>query len=430
MSYDYRRVMESVQTYLSGNFSALLTDTQQQREIGSKLHRRIRTCLQNRFPQALEADGEVLVDRLYEDIAGYGCLGPYLRHLNIPEYRELYEINANRWNDIVLKFQSGEVRRLSETFLSGRHAADVIHRMSDAKGAQLDPVHAYAELDIAQNVRLSVFVPPLVSEDSGTAFSIRIIRTSRTGNLYFVPQALSQAMEDFLFACIRYRIPLIIGGEPGSGKTVLLNHLLQIIGRKYRIGAIEVHSRELGGLEEKQFISLLANDQYSTDDLLLGLLRQDCDYIVPQEMRDKEAYTAMEAAITGMVLTTIHVAALRLIWGRCATLARKKVPDDHATLTQQAMDAFPIAVFMKRGDDDQFRVAEIAEGIRFDRQTNLPVYQSLFRFHTQKNMTDTGGETKIIGNFERVGVISDNLQELMRNHGAPEHLIQEFAVKG
>lgn len=428
MSYDYRRVLSETQDYLSQNYSSLLTRQHKYEEVHTPLCRRIRACLQNRFAQALEESGEELVERIFEDQVGFGCLAKYLRHLDAPEYKELYEINGNRWDDIVLKFQSGEVRFLKEHFLSPQHARDVMQRIADDKDVRFDNIKAYAELDIEQNIRHSAFAAPLIEENAGASFSIRIIRTAQTGNLYFVPAALSEQMEQFLFACVRYRIPFIIGGEPGSGKTVLLNHLLSAVERRYRIGAIEVNSRELV-LEGKQFVSLLANGEYSPDDLLYGALRQDFNYIIPQEMRGEEAYTAIEAAHTGMIATTIHVAAMRLIWGRCATLARKKVRDDTASLTNYAMEAFPVAVYMQRGRDNRFRVMEIAEGIRYDRQTDTPVYQPLYHFRTEKNVVE-GGSTKVIGEFEPQGGISENLRELFRSHGAPEDLIHQFAVGG
>ena len=127
-------------------------------------------------------------------------------------------------------------------------------------------------------------------------------------------------MIDFLCMCLRYGISFVVAGATSSGKTTLLNALLTSIPDDKRIFTIESGSRELSLVKVKDgevinnVVHTLSrpsdNPAYdiTQEDLVVASLRFNPDIVVVGEMRDTEAYSAVEASLTGhTVVSTIHL---------------------------------------------------------------------------------------------------------------------------
>jgi pilus assembly protein CpaF len=442
MSNKYAVILQQAQSYISDNFGAQFTEANDADK--KKYYKKsIETFLFQYYKAELEKEGSELVNRLYEDMAGYGCLAPYLR--NIDACPDVEEININRWNSIAVKHSDGSTAMIENTFLSPKQAADVMRRIADGKGNKFDEAIPYVETYIRSNVRLTAYMPPIIPDSYGICAEIRFVHVGKSANYSYVPATLSFEMEKFLKACVLYKVPVLISGEPGSGKTSLLNHLLTFIPPDRRIGTVEEGSPEIGGLErygkngmlENQVLSFMTRSSpskheeqnFNADMILTGLLRYDLDYIVPQEMRSREAYTAQEAAHTGSgVYATIHANSARLTWGRAAMLMKKAVDYNEESLTRLAVEAFPVVVYMRKMSDNVRRVMEIAEGESFDRNSGI-ISRTLFRYKVRDNI-ETDGKVRVLGSFDSVKGISENLQNLFLDHGAPESLIKEFSKDG
>jgi pilus assembly protein CpaF len=443
MSNKYTVILQQAQSYITDNFGAQFTEANDDDK--KKYYKKsIETFLFQYYKAELEKEGSELVNRLYEDMAGYGCLAPYLR--NIDACPDVEEININRWNSIAVKHSDGSTEMLNDTFLSQKQSFDVIRRITNGKGHKIDEATPYVESYIRPNVRLTAYVPPIIPESYGICASIRFVHVGKSANYIYIPATLSKEMEDFLKACVLYKVPVLIGGEKGAGKTAFLNHLLTFVPDDKRIGIVEEGSPELGGLERfdsdgklrNQVLSFMTRpspskheeQNFDADKILTGLLRYDLDYIVPQEMRSREAYTAQEAAHTGSgVYATIHANSARLTWGRAAMLMKKAVDYSEDSLMRLSVEAFPIVVYMRKMSDGVRRVVEIAEGERFDRNRGV-VARTLYKYNVTDNETMNNGKIKVIGSFVKQRGISENLQNLLLDHGAPERLIKVFSKDG
>lgn len=129
----------------------------------------------------------------------------------------------------------------------------------------------------------------------------------------------TQVLEDrsgdagaFLRTAVQQRKNILISGGTSSGKTTLLNALIQEVPQDERLILIEdapelrlSHANSVGLIAAR---SALGEAQISTDDLLIASLRMRPDRIIMGELRGREVETFLRAINTGHPgsLSTIH----------------------------------------------------------------------------------------------------------------------------
>ncbi len=246
----------------------------------------------------------------------------------------------------------------------------------------------------------------------------------------------TQKMIDFLCMCLRYGVSFVIAGATSSGKTTLLNALLTSVPNNKRIFTIESGSRELSLVSVKH--GKIANNVVHTlsrpsdnptyditqEDLVVASLRFNPDIVVVGEMRDTEAYSAVEASLTGhTVVSTIHASAADAAHMRLALLCQKRFPINFQTSLMQAGQAFPIVVYAHKLEDNSRKIMDISECVILpsgDRE-----YHTLFRYKITKNDL-VNGKYKIEGHFEQPEYMSEHLKGKLLQFGVPEDLISQF----
>jgi pilus assembly protein CpaF len=429
---NYPQLFEAVQRYVSAERPEA---THSVADLPDVVHR----YLINQRVEANRPLPEVAGD-LAQDMAGVSAvLSRYLDHLE--DYPALEEININAWNSIVLKFTDGPDEWLEDTFLSSRNAYNILNRLiSKSKTGLLNEATPGAISYIIDGVRNTVLCSPIVPQDAGVYASIRIVRPqSVSGDKLLDEEELSPDMLELLELFVQYGVNAVFSGKPRAGKTALLNFLLSVAAkqRDARIGTIEEGSRELTlrrfdeqGRPVNQVLSLLTRpsdrpeQNYNPNKLLEYCLRYDLDYLVPQEMRSEEAYAAQETARTGMaVYTTIHCAHARAAYPRIVTLCQQKSRELADTLLGYAVEAFPISVHLKKMKDGKRRCMEIveAEGIEYDKVKS----RVLYRFSVKDNIQTESG-LRVVGQFEQVNPVSEQLRETLLENGAPLADLKKF----
>ena len=126
-------------------------------------------------------------------------------------------------------------------------------------------------------------------------------------------RAITPEMIDFLSACIKARINLVISGGTGSGKTTLLNALSSFIPEDERVATIE-DAAELR-LQQPHVVrmetrpaNIEGTGEVTTRDLVRNALRMRPDRIIIGECRGSETLDMLQAMNTGHdgSMTTIH----------------------------------------------------------------------------------------------------------------------------
>ena len=160
--------------------------------------------------------------------------------------------------------------------------------------------------------RVNAVIPPLALD--GSLVSIRRVGANPilvSDLLAF--KAITSDMIQFLSACIKSRVNMIISGGTGSGKTTLLNALSAYVPESERVVTIEdaaelkMQQPHVARMETRP-ANIEGVGEVTTRDLVRNALRMRPDRIIVGECRGPEALDMLQAMNTGHdgSLTTIH----------------------------------------------------------------------------------------------------------------------------
>lgn len=424
-------LLNLTQEYISEKYAAVLTDKSKLNQLKSYIEKYLRDT-------EYAVDGlslNELVDNLFCEMAEYSILTKYLGS------NMLEEINVNAWNDIALTYRDGSIQKLSEHFHSPSHAVDIIKRLLHHSGMIIDNATPIAGGHLPNNTRITVLKEPIVDENVGIACSIRLLHPNKVNRMNLIETKFATLeMISFLETCMRYGVSVVVAGATSSGKTTALNALLQSIPDNKRIFSIESGSRELALVHEcddsgiaNNVVHTLSrpsdNPAYNIDqaDLVVASLRFNPDIVVIGEMRDTEAYSAVEASLTGhTVVSTVHASAGDAAHMRIALLCQKRFPIDFNTSLVQAGQAFPIVVYAHKLENNDRKIMDISECVILP--TGERKYNTLYRFNITKNIIENG-KTIVDGYFDKPNIMSDNLKRKLMQFGVPQKELEYFLKK-
>jgi len=424
-------LLSMTQEYISQNYAAALSDKRKLGQLRSYIDKYL-----NDTGYVVEGySSEELSKRLYSEMAEYSILTPFLGKESIEE------INVNGWDDISVTYNSGKMQKLSEHFFSPQHAVDIVKRLLHHSGMIIDNATPMAQGHLPGNTRITALKEPIVDADRGISVSIRLLHPSKVNREQIVTgNTCTQKMMDFLCMCLRYGISFVVAGATSSGKTTLLNALLTSVPNNKRIFTIESGSRELSLVSVKKgkvvnnVVHTLSrpsdNPSYdiSQEDLVVASLRFNPDIVVVGEMRDTEAYSAVEASLTGhTVVSTVHASAADAAHMRLALLCQKRFPINFQTSLMQAGQAFPLVVYAHKLEDNSRKIMDISECVILPNGERE--YHTLFRYRITRNEL-VKGKYKIEGVFEEPELMSDHLRIKLLQFGVPQDLLEQFLVKG
>ncbi len=149
-----------------------------------------------------------------------------------------------------------------------------------------------------------------IKDEDVVSFSIRIASCKPKINDdsdFFTPQ-LIELIKELLIN----RQSIVIGGLTSSGKTEFQKYLLRNMRENERIIVID-NVTELDAVRDDQNIDLTCwrvderNEQSSAPILIKNALRNNPDWLILAEARDKEMVDVLNSAMTGApIITTIH----------------------------------------------------------------------------------------------------------------------------
>jgi pilus assembly protein CpaF len=420
-------LLSLTQEFISANYAAVLTDSNKRFQLKAYIEKFLRD-------KDYSVEGftqETLIDALYCEMAEYSVLTKYLGS------PDLEEINVNAWNDIALTYLDGSIVKVREHFHSPQHAVDIIKRLLHHSGMIIDNATPMAQGHLPNNTRITVLKEPIVDKQCGIACSIRLLHPQRVDRRMLVDTEFgTEEMLSFLEMCVRYGISIVMAGATSSGKTTLLNALLQSVPNNKRIFSIESGSRELSlvrygkdGITNNVVHTLSRPSDNPTYDitqesLVVASLRFNPDIVVVGEMRDIECHSAVEASLTGhTVVSTVHAGAADAAHMRISLLCQKRFPIDFATSLTQTAQAFPLIVYVHKCENNDRKIMDISECEILP--TGERKYHTLFRYNIIRNEI-RNGETSIEGCFEKPNIMSSNLQRKLMQHGVPQNELQRF----
>jgi len=195
----------------------------------------VRNTIQDLFEQILVEENFVLSrtekSRLFEQIAaeilGLGPLQPLL------EDDTITEIMVNGARNIYVE-RRGKIQRLPITFENDEHVMRIIERIVSPLGRRIDESSPYVDARLPDGSRINAIIPPLSLV--GPVLTIRkFARIPFTVDQLVQLESITPEAIQFLDACVKSRINIVISGGTGSGKTTLLNVLSGFIPSDERI---------------------------------------------------------------------------------------------------------------------------------------------------------------------------------------------------
>ncbi len=326
-------------------------------------------------------DRERLVDELISEIMGLGPIEPFLQDSSVSE------VMVNGPDSIYIE-RSGHLIKTETRFRNAEHLMHIIDRIVSAVGRRVDESSPMVDARLLDGSRVNVIIPPLSL--IGPCLTIRkFSRDVITVDKMIEFGSFDERMAQFLEACVRGRLNVVVSGGTGSGKTTLLNVLSAYVPESERIVTLEdsaelqLHQDNLVTLETRP-ANIEGEGEISMRDLVRNALRMRPDRIIVGEVRTGEALDMLQAMNTGHdgSMTTAHANSARDLLSRLETMVLMSGMElPLRAIRSQIASAVDIVVQIARMRDGSRKIINISEvtGMEGD----IITMQDLFRFEQQ-----------------------------------------------
>ncbi|MDE3026037.1 MAG: CpaF family protein, partial [Acidobacteriota bacterium] len=172
-----------------------------------------------------------LVRQLSDDILGYGPLERFLADDTVTEVM----VNGA---DRVYVERGGKIERTHVRFVDEAHLMRIIEKIVSQVGRRVDESSPMVDARLSDGSRVNAIIPPLAL--TGPTLTIRkFSRDPYTINDLISFGTLSARAAQFLGACVKGKLNVLISGGTGTGKTTTLNAISAFIPGDERIVTIE-----------------------------------------------------------------------------------------------------------------------------------------------------------------------------------------------
>ena len=299
---------------------------------------------------------------------------------------DVTEVMVNGPDDVYVE-RKGRIERVMDRLFEGEEAVlHVIERIVAPLGLRVDATSPWVDARLPDGSRVHAIVPPLSL--CGPVLNVRKFSSVPIGPGDLLRgAALGPRMLEFLAACVRGRMNIVISGGTSSGKTTLLGALSSFVSAHERVITIEdaaelrLAQPHVIGLEARP-ASVEGRGEVTVRDLVRNALRMRPDRIVVGEVRGGEALDMLQAMNTGHdgSLSTAHANSARHALWRLETMALMSDVDlPIAHVRAQVTSAIDIVVHTARLRDGRRVVFQVA-GVDHIDDAGEPVVIEVFGF--------------------------------------------------
>src|SRR6476619_4981910 len=355
-----------------------------------------------------------LVREIADDILGYGPLEPYLRDAGITE------VMVNGPNQVYVE-RSGKLELTNTSFLDDAHLLRIIDKIVSPIGRRIDESSPMVDARLPDGSRVNAIIPPLALR--GPTVTIRkFSRDPYTINDLIAFGTLTARAAQFVAACVKGKLNILISGGTGTGKTTTLNAMSAFIPSDERIVTIE-DAAELQ-LQQEHVVTLESRPAHiegmgeiKIRELVRNALRMRPDRIIVGEVRGAETLDMLQAMNTGHEgsLTTIHANSPRDALARLEMLVLLGgVELPVRAIREQIASAFDLLVQISRLVDGSRRITHITEVLRME--SDVITLQDIFLARPPDEDAATSGKpVKLLAELECTGLKPLFLEKMAAN---------------
>ncbi len=356
------------------------------------------TLLRRELPSVGGITRDQIVARVVDEVIGLGPIDALLRDPSISE------VMVNAPDEVF--FEREGILYLSDVrFRDVQHISRVIERIIAPIGRRVDEASPMVDARLPDGSRVNVIIPPVAPKSP--TITIRKFRVDKlTMDDLVQAGTITEDIVEFLKACVKLKLNILISGGTGTGKTTFLNALSAFIPETERILTIE-DPVEIK-MQQPHIVSLEARPsnidgrgEVTQRELLRNCLRMRPDRIIIGEVRGPEAFDMLNAMNTGHEgsLSTIHANSPRDALARIENMvlmADLELPD--RAIREQMASALHILVHLSRFTDGVRRVTYVTEVTGMEGQ--IVTLQDLFVFR----QTGVDEEGRIRGSLVPTGI--------------------------
>ena len=322
---------------------------------------RIREMISSVYHFSLR-DEERVAQILFSDNRGYGYAVDKL--MQDPECTEIM-INPD---GTIWKEEKGVLKKTEETPMSPSDIDRLAGKFADEGKVRFDETAPILDVTLKDGSRVNA-VKSGVSV-SGPCITIRKF----SHEAYSLDDlirfgTISEQAANFLKGIVKCRFTVVVSGGTDSGKTTLLNALLQVVPAKERIITAE-DTKELRIPTDRNHTQMLTRRPNSEGrgavpmrELIKTALRMRPDRLIVGEVRGSEAFDMIEAMNTGHAgsMTSVHANSCRQTISRLENLILADHGLDVRAVRSNISQAIDIIVYMTHRNDGKRVVSEIVE---------------------------------------------------------------------
>ncbi len=272
-------------------------------------------CLRDGRP--LLDDPEAAAKRLWDAVAGYGALQPYL---DDPTVEEVWINQPSR-----VFVARGGISELTNTILTRDEVRDLVERMLKTSGRRVDLSSPFVDATLPDGSRLHVVIPDITREDWIVNIRKFVVRADSLEDLVRLGTVTRQAAA-FLSAAVASGLNILVAGGTQAGKTTLLNCLASAIPPRERVVTCEevfelkVPLRDVASMQCRQ-PSLEGTGEVPLRRLVKEALRMRPSRIIVGEVRQAESLDLLIALNSGLPgMCTVHANSAREAITKMCTL--------------------------------------------------------------------------------------------------------------
>ena len=391
-------------------------------ELRRQLQEHLKVILGREKVPLSTADRTQLVQDLTDDVLGYGPISGLLAD---PEVTEVMVNGPTR----VYVERNGKIVKSGASFIDENHLKRIIEKIVAQVGRRVDEANPMVDARLPDGSRVNAIISPLAI--GGPFLTIRKFAKDPFSVEDLINfGSFSRTVAQFLDACVKGRLNVIVSGGTGTGKTTALNVLSSFIPHDERIVTVEdakelqLHQDHVLSLESRP-PNIEGKGEVRIRDLVRNTLRMRPDRIVVGECRGGEALDMLQAMNTGHdgSITTIHSNSPRDTLARIETMVLMAGMDlPVRAIREQMASAIDLIVHLTRLRDGTRRVTHVSEvqGMEGD----VVVLQDLFLFDFGMGVDESG---RFLGHLKSTG-IRPKFSERLSDNGIrlrPEIFVQE-----